>query len=428
MAPSLETLPPELQASIAYHADSRDLKSLSLVNHAISARTSGEFIETFFRSRVHTFTRHALRTLVAITKNPQLCRRMRGLQIVFVTLDVSFVEPGGQLEITAQALHRNGSNELLKRYGTDPGADDCGIICCRLEAEYRALKREAYGMVLLSEALFNLQKAGIVPNLALTGRLHEEEGASYESREPYHPAIYGLQAFSRWLGFRAIRPHFVPLPDHDMATRTMLRAVATSGYPAKFLDVIQNLNTPPRPECFSLANIRPSRCASDLWSNLTNLNLSIPSAEKAVLTSADYEPLRELLAAAASVRDLMLDFGNDRYNNAKFDTLQWSLDALTTTSLESVYLCQAFVREQDLLVFLEKQSRTLDHVSLDSCATWSEEAYSNILRWMADNLQLTSFLTQSPYCHTQFDGDGLHSVWIKNYLRLTNHGFYGRRL
>ncbi|KJX97586.1 hypothetical protein TI39_contig478g00010 [Zymoseptoria brevis] len=350
---SLGGLAPELQCLIADHVDPSGLLSLRLTNRSFAVAAEDRFKPTFFTTRVHSVTRHALTALGEICAVPRWTAHLKEIELVFCKAR----RPSYSIPIeTRRPLECRFANANIK-----------------IELEYEALFDNEYDVLLLTQMFCNLNRAKRRVRISV-GPDEHKRGVS----------VFGVKTFERILD-HPLDISYGPGDGGQEIVGDLLTAAAAAGY--RFSELLLFEGTNDRHVEEMKLDI-PAPLLDQLrtcWSTLTRLYLGHVRNDW-YDTSRDI--IHQLLPSATRLEELAIS-GPEH----KVDTVYaWAL-SLQTTRLRKLEMWQITGVMEDFIDLFVRHKRTLRKLELEFCCIkpYPNACWLTLFWHVATELQLEHF-------------------------------------
>ncbi|EGP84853.1 unnamed protein product [Zymoseptoria tritici ST99CH_3D1] len=350
---SLGGLAPELQCLIADHVDPSGLLSLRLTNRSFAAAVEDRFVPTFFTTRVHLVTRHALHALGEICAVPRWTAHLKEIELVFCKAR----EPDYSIPIeTRRPLECRCANANIK-----------------IELEYEALFDNEYDVLLLTQMFCNLNRAKRRVRISV-GPDDYKMGIS----------VFGVKTFERvidhpldiWLG---------PGDGGQKLVGDLLTAAAAAGY--RFSELLLFDGTDDR-HIEEIELDIPAPLLDQLrtcWSTLTRLVLGHVRNDR---YDSSRDVVHQLLPSATRLEELTISG-----STWKADTVRDWAESLQTTCLRKLEMWQITGYMRDFIALFVRHKRTLRKLELVFCCMepYPDGCWLTLFWHVATLLQLEHF-------------------------------------
>lgn len=372
MAWPLLQLPPELLEAIATATDGDQLLFLRLTCREMCRIVDKVFINRYFTTRRHLVTKESFQTLIDISKNPRLRRKLKTIDLIVTNLASVTDTP------TIRRPQKTADASLPHPMGPRPQS-----IWSSWCHEAEDITKDRMDVSMLSEALSNLHDARVYPELKVSTHTHL-------SPTPYgfHRLVQQLDSTKRMCS----RNEYVLLGrcpnDNSETTWLLLAAIARSRFPVKSLD-LSDRRSPLHPSVMS-SLMRSSRLKS-VWSRLETLSASPgclhKSSARQIAAMCDFNR-----SAFSRLQELRLVF-NSRCCKAEETFLHpHMLTPLVATELKTIHLTGAVLRSQDLCGFLAQHKDSLRNVVLRHVVLGPHDKFAAVFEWMNAELSLDSLV------------------------------------
>ncbi|KAK5120859.1 hypothetical protein LTR85_005926 [Meristemomyces frigidus] len=361
---TLTALPAEMLAAVAEQAEPRDLLALRLACRDVSAAAFESFIKAFFTKRSHLYTSYGLQSLLDISAQPHLMKRIEEIEIVSV-------RPRDVADRVRYLVLRSTGPE----FRTTPKIEQSGVEVRRRwtqeDVELREKSKDS-----LMKIFSSLRGLGVAPDVTVS---------------------IGVEMAVHCFGFASLRRSLGPLVedfdfgegDHWHLVPAVLTSIAMTRYPLQRLALCKGardrgLTQESFGRCASLPVLVSAPLAS-----LSSLTLHIDVDTFYSVSGKAARDITSLFSRATMLKDITAIatiLSPDVV--VEGDALDQLTKGFATNALNSIKLCYFSTVVRSYTDFLENFRASIKNLTLvDNCVDY-DECWSTVFVWLAENVEL----------------------------------------
>ncbi|KAK4541093.1 hypothetical protein LTR36_008318 [Oleoguttula mirabilis] len=375
----LLALPAETLVEIAGLLDEKDLVNLRQCCRKLESATHDAFRQTFFTTRVHTYTSYGLQALADIATRPSLGRKITEVIFAVRTLDELLYGPKEFCCMPRTFSWDAGQSEK----DLEQREAEAGAAWAAWSREMQALSENGQNQTLLRNSFQAFVKNGIHPKLVFTDCSSYRHGTKTK-------LAFGTKGLLRTLG-----PNIMSVDlstgDASAAIRTALGAMASAQFCVETLGLgNQDLVRPSsiNASAFVVSEQLMPRLITCLQS-LHTLNLELGNGI-VKWSHVDYSAFCMVMGAASQLQSLRLEW--DGYEqppeSVTKDILNRVGDAITSTRLAHISLENIYANASSFVAFLGRRRGSLKRLELSFTAVTATQCWKDVLDWVVGNLSL----------------------------------------
>ncbi|KAK4541091.1 hypothetical protein LTR36_008316 [Oleoguttula mirabilis] len=373
MAPvtKLMALPAEMLTAIAEQVDDpHDLLALRLVCKEVSAAAFEAFTTAFFTKRSHIYSCHGLQTLVDISAQPHLVKKLQEVELVCVRLNKERYQPHHtRIRYLVPPMTVPSGQEIPKV--EQKGAD------VRQAWDEESERVREKGKDCFTHVFSNLSRLGVAPAVTLT--LDVDETAS----------CFGFGSLQRMLGPLVEENDFQEGPHEELVT-AVLSSIVTTAYPVQQLALCKGArNAGLNETSFNLGHNTVARAAAP-FAHLRSLALWVDADDFEPVNTETAEDIARLFGSATALEKLTVTSTQaEGYATANwYPALEQLARGFATNALKNVDLrCPATIL-RGYTDFLEVFKHTIKSLTLIDAMVDEDECWSTMFLWLVENVEL----------------------------------------